>query len=128
MSPFAPVDNIARLPERAPIRTLRPDLRPGPLIVRPRLAAEGVDPDAAGAIVSALFRRGWAFWLVGSPGPPRRFHAFVLEPRFWAAWAEGNGGTPAEALGSALVQCLDEPPWERRPEDDELDLDDGGGG
>jgi hypothetical protein len=32
----------------------------------------------------------------------------------------GRGATPAEALGAVYVVCLDEPPWERWPEDDAL--------
>ena len=109
MESFAPWANVADLPERAPSRRLRPDALPRPPLVRARLAAEGIDPASAGAVIGAMFGRGWSFWLIG--GPRQGFPALVLETRHGAPRAEGRGGTPAEALGAALIQCLDNPPW-----------------
>jgi cob(I)alamin adenosyltransferase len=99
---FEPWRRVDQLPERAPIRHLRPDALPKPDQVRPRLEAEGLDPDSAGAILTAILRRDWTAWLVGVPGKPPRFTAFVLEPRFGAVWAQGWGATPAEAVRAAL--------------------------
>ena len=95
MGGFDPWRDLAKLPERAPLRRLRPDQLPRPRAVRARLATEGIDPDGAGAIVAAIFRRGWTFWLIGAPKAGTRFVAVVLEPRYGAAWAEGRGETPA---------------------------------
>jgi len=120
VSDFAPWRAVDQLPDRAPIRHVRPDALPKPGQVRPRLEQEGIDPDNAGALLSAILRRDWTAWLVAFPGKPPRFTAFILEPRLGAVWAEGRGATPAEALGAVTVLCLDEPPWERRPEDDAL--------
>ncbi len=116
-SDFEPWCRVDQLPERAPIRHLRPDAFPKPDLVRPRLEAEGLDPGNAGAILTAILRRERTAWLVGVPGRPPRFSAFVLEPRLGAVWAMGRGTTPAEAFGAVYVLCLDEPPWERRPEE-----------
>ena len=115
-APFSAWSRVPDLPDRAPVRSVRPDALPRPPHVRARLAAEGVDPAGAGAVIAALFARGWAFWLVGSPHP-QHFAAFVLEPRFGAPWAEGRGATPAEALGAVLVACLDNPPWGADPDE-----------
>ncbi len=114
MDRFSPWRDVDKLPETAPVRSVRPDALPRPPEVRARLAAEGIDPAGAGAVIAALFARGWAFWLIGAPNP-RSFTAFVLEPRFGAVWAEGRGATPAEALGAVLVACWDNPPWGRDP-------------
>ena len=111
MDGFDPWRDLAKLPEHAPVRRLRPDELPRGPAVRARLAAEGIDPDNAGAIIAAIFRRGWTFWLIGTPRAGARFVAVVLEPQYGAAWAEGRGETPAEALGAVLVACLDAPPW-----------------
>lgn len=119
MATFSPWRNVADLPEHAPIRRLRPDHLPRAPEVRRRLAAEGIDPESAAAVLSALLGRGWASWLIAAPGPPASFAACVLEPRYGAVWAEGRGGTPAEAYGALLVLCLDAPPWTDRPEDRE---------
>jgi hypothetical protein len=56
---FEPWRDVGKLPERAPIRRLRPDEFPKPPQVRARLAQEGIDPDNAGPILSAILRRGW---------------------------------------------------------------------
>ena len=114
---FDPWGNVDKLPESAPVRSLRPDAYPGASVVRPRLGAAGIDPDDAGAIIGAMFRRGCGAWLICSPGPPRHFVCSVLEPRYGASWAHARGATPAEARGSAYVACDDAPPWELRPED-----------
>lgn len=114
---FAPWRHVDHLPAEAPIRCLQPHELPTPFQVRARLTAEGIDPDRAAAIITALFARGWSFWLLGTPRPRRTFAAYVLEPRDYAVWATGRGVTPAEALGAVLVLCLDTPPWEVRPED-----------
>ena len=113
---FAPWRRVHLLPERAPIRRLQPHEYPTPAQVRPRLERDGADPDSAGTILSAILRRGWTAWLVAAPGPPPRFHAYVLEPRHGAAWATASGATPAEALGAVLAVCLDEAPWPATPD------------
>ncbi len=74
-----------------------------------RLAADGVDAASAGAIITAILRRGWTFSLAGGPRPA--FFAAILEPRFGAVWASADGDTPAAALGAVLAACLDAPPW-----------------
>ena len=117
MSDFAPWRAVDQLPDRAPIRRVRPDALLKPDLVRPRLEAAGIDPDNAGAILSAMLRRDWPAWLVAVPGKPPRCTASVLEARMGAVWAQGRGATPAEALRAVYVLCVDEPPWERRPED-----------
>lgn len=119
---FDPWRGVERLPDHAPVRRRRPDALPRPLEVRRRLAAEGLDAASAGAIFGAILRRGWSAWLIAVPGPPPRFTGVVLEPRYGAAWAVGEGTTPAEALGAALVLCLDDPPWP--PDDAPPGLDD----
>ncbi len=110
---FDPWRNLDKLPQRAPIRCHRASDWPRPRQVRPRLEREGIDPDSASAILSALLHRGWGSWLIASPGPRPSFRAYVLEHRYGAVWAMGDGATPAEAYGAALVCCLDEPPWEK---------------
>jgi len=117
---FVPWRDVEQLPKRVPIRRVRPDAFPMPEQVRLRLESAGIVPDSAGALLSAILRRGWTAWLVALPGRPPKFTAYILEPRLRAVWAMGRGATPAEALGAVYVLCVDEPPWERRPEDDAL--------
>ena len=118
MTDFDAWHHVERLPERAPIRRIRPDALPKPERVWPRLHAEGIDPDNASGILPAILRRDWTAWLIALPWQPPKFTAYVLEPRLGAVWAMGRGATPAEALGAVFVMCLDEPPWARRPEDE----------
>ena len=127
MAGFAPIATIARLPERSPIRTRRPDRRLGPDIVRPGSMRRASTPKVPAPSSPRCFT-GRVFWLVGCPGQPRKFHPFVLEPRYRAAWAEGNGERRPPRGGR---QSLDESPWERLLADsglDGLDLDGAGGG
>lgn len=41
-----------------------------PARVRPRVEPEGIDPDNAGAILTAIPRRGWTAGLVAVPEKP----------------------------------------------------------
>src|SRR5215210_1890741 len=96
---FEPWRRVDQLPERAPIRRLRPDQWPRPPQVHERLKQDGIDPESATAILSAVLRRGWYCWLIAEPGHRPRFTAYILEWRYGAVWAVGIGATPKE--GSA---------------------------
>jgi hypothetical protein len=107
--------DVPNLPPTSPIRTMKPGDEPKSHQVQQRLAELGIDPDSAGAIIAAIFAKGWTFWLAGSPNSA--FAANILEPRFGAPWAHCMGKTPAEALGCVFVICLDNPPWEEEADD-----------
>jgi hypothetical protein len=107
-----PWADVARLPDSAPVRRLTPGEYPRPAQVARRLEQEGVDATSAAAVMNAILRRGWTFWLFGGGSPRPRFGAAILEPRFGAVWAMVPGDTPAEALGTVLAVCLDNRPWE----------------
>lgn len=99
MIAFEPWRRVEQLPERAPIRQVRPDALSKPGQVRPRLAQSGIDPDSAGALLSAILRRGWTAWLVAVPWQPPTLTASVLESRLGAVWAEGRDASGGVGRG-----------------------------
>jgi hypothetical protein len=59
--------NVPNLPPTSPIRSMEPGDEPKPHQVTQRLTECGIDPDSAGAIIAAIFAKGWTFWLAGGP-------------------------------------------------------------
>src|SRR5687768_7026919 len=52
-----PWSNLPNLPAEAPSRTMLPDGHPKPHQVQQRLAELGIDPESAGAIITAIFAK-----------------------------------------------------------------------
>lgn len=113
---FDPYERMPELPDYAPSRALHMNNYPGEAEWTQRLRAAGIDPTSAGAIIAAIVKRGWSFWLVGAthaPKPPR-YRAMVLEPRYHAMWAtSGDQLDPVSAFAQVMAICLACPPWER---------------